>query len=167
MNAIGQYLYVSTTWGCVIVADAISMDPFSVFRCHSDEEFYCKAILQLGPLLTPEQLHLHTPAPEQKPAETIYRRLAPQNSKNTEGRDSQHANITDKYQGVVTIGRGYCDIIRRVSKLEKQALVRRDTEDGWSVVDTGSTPEQEEVRSKQENFHTYLLSWEPKNWEFY
>ena len=33
----GEKLYVGTGWGCLIVADAVTMRPISVFRPFSDE----------------------------------------------------------------------------------------------------------------------------------
>lgn len=166
LAAIGRYLYVSTTWGCVIVADAETMDTYSVFRCHGDEEFYCKSILQLGPLISQEQFNMQSQPAESTLTETIYKRVPRQNSMQKENRESLQHEI-DKKQGIVTIGRGYLDIINRVTRLEKQALVRRDTQDGWAVVNTGSAPGQETMTDNRSKFHTFLLSWEPRHWEFY
>ena len=41
MKVIDKYLYLGTTWGCLIVADAenINQGPYTVFRCHSSEDF--------------------------------------------------------------------------------------------------------------------------------
>ena len=41
MKVVDKYLYMGTTWGCLIVADAenIQQGPYTVFRCHSSEDF--------------------------------------------------------------------------------------------------------------------------------
>lgn len=166
LAVVGKYLYVATTWGCVIVADAVSMEPYSVFRCHSAEEFYCKAILQLGPLIIPEQVTTHSQVPDQRLAETLYRRTARQNSLQKESREGlQYEN--DKKQGIVTVGCGYVDMINRVTCLKKQALLRRDTQDGWSLADARSSPEETTEINNLSKPLTYLLTWEPRHWEYY
>lgn len=132
------------------------MHPYSVFRCHGDEEFYCKAILHLGPVVSADQLNKHSQKGEL--SDTLHRRTTRQSTKQ---------NGNDKTRGIVTIGRGYRDVINLVTNLEKQALVRRDTEDGWAVIDTGSAPVQDVDISCRSKFHTFVLSWEPEHWEFY
>ncbi|CAG2250388.1 unnamed protein product [Mytilus edulis] len=41
MKVIDKYLYMGTTWGCLIVADAenLQVGPYTVFRCHGSEDF--------------------------------------------------------------------------------------------------------------------------------
>ena len=140
MNVIDKYIYVSTTWGCVIVADAVSLKPYSAFRCHGNEDFYCKAILPLGSSGKPK---------------VIYDRLSGCGDESS-----------PECRGVVSIGRGYVDLINHVTNLEKQALIRGDAENGWSLVDTGSvvsTPTMQTVISS----HTHVLSWLTDQWEYY
>ncbi|XP_061197490.1 leucine-rich repeat serine/threonine-protein kinase 1-like [Saccostrea echinata] len=47
MKVSGKYLYIGTTSGCVIVADAVELKPFTVFYCHNNEDFYIRAIIPL------------------------------------------------------------------------------------------------------------------------
>ena len=47
MNVVNRELYVGTTWGCILVADAQNLQPITCFRCHGDESFYIKAIVPL------------------------------------------------------------------------------------------------------------------------
>ena len=46
LNVCGRELYVGTSWGCIVVADASSMRPITVFRPYQDE---VRAILTLWP----------------------------------------------------------------------------------------------------------------------
>jgi hypothetical protein len=41
MKVVDKYLYMGTTWGCLIVVDAenLHLGPYTVFRCHSSEDF--------------------------------------------------------------------------------------------------------------------------------
>jgi len=41
VKVVDKYLYMGTTWGCLIVADAenLHLGPYTVFRCHSSEDF--------------------------------------------------------------------------------------------------------------------------------
>ena len=139
MNVIDKYLYVSTTWGCVIVADAVSLKPYSAFRCHGNEDFYCKAILPLGTHHKPKELYSRSASTSDEPV--------------------------SKCHGIVTIGRGYIDLINHVTNLEKQALIRAESENGWSLVDTGSVPSQ--VTRSTTCSHTHILSWLTDQWEYY
>ena len=140
MNVIDKYLYVSTTWGCVIVADAASLRPYSAFRCHGNEDFYCKAILPLGPIHRVKELYNRNP--------------------------STHEDSLSECRGVVTVGRGYVDLINHVTNLEKQALVRGDAENGWSLVDTGSVKSSQPMKTPVSS-HTHVLSWLTEQWENY
>ena len=140
MNVIDKYIYVSTTWGCVIVADAASLKPYSAFRCHGNEDFYCKAILPLRSLNKPKE---------------IFSRLS-----------SVRDDSASECRGIVTIGRGYIDLINQVTNLEKQALIRADAENGWSLVDTGSVISQQTTKTTTCS-HTYILSWLTDQWEYY
>jgi len=147
--AFGQYLYASTTWGCIIVADAITMKPLSVFRCHGNEEYYCKAILPIGPAV-----HADTSG-ENDWKQTM--------TKPTEG-----AADTDNAwnSGIVTIGRGYVDVIKCVTSLESRGLVQSETK-GWSLVDSGVSPVVEHTTDKSAKSNTYVLSWDTQNWNYY
>uniref|UniRef100_K1R5J3 non-specific serine/threonine protein kinase n=1 Tax=Magallana gigas TaxID=29159 RepID=K1R5J3_MAGGI len=47
MRVSDKYLYVGTTSGCVIVADAVELKPYTVFCCHSSEDFYVRTIVPM------------------------------------------------------------------------------------------------------------------------
>ncbi|KAL5018104.1 hypothetical protein ScPMuIL_003826 [Solemya velum] len=49
------YLYIGTTWGCIIVANAVSLTPYSVFRCHGEEDFRVILPLFRGEMLEWEE----------------------------------------------------------------------------------------------------------------
>ncbi|KAL4240953.1 hypothetical protein ACF0H5_001736 [Mactra antiquata] len=146
LAVIDSYLYVGTTWGCIIVANAYSMEPYSVFRCHGDEEFYCKAVLPLGAMKSGiKQPH--------DDSQIVHK----------DHRSSDSRDINGGHSGIVTIGRGYCDVIKYVTESNKYMLNRRDSFDEWSDTPMSeSTSVQDTYRS-----HTHLLSWEPNNWEHY
>ena len=47
MLAVGEYLYVASTWGCVIVLDNVTMTSCVTFRPHSDVAPYIRFLLPL------------------------------------------------------------------------------------------------------------------------
>ncbi|XP_060079979.1 leucine-rich repeat serine/threonine-protein kinase 1-like [Ylistrum balloti] len=47
LSVLDKYLYAGTTWGCIIVASAVTLLPYSIFRCHSNQDFFVKLILPL------------------------------------------------------------------------------------------------------------------------
>ena len=47
LTVLDKYLYIGTTWGCVIVANAMTLHHYTVFRCHSDQDFFIRTILPL------------------------------------------------------------------------------------------------------------------------
>lgn len=139
--AFGQYLYASTTLGCIIVADAVTMTPKSVFRCHGNEEFYCKAILPVGPTL----------------------QIKKQTSDNA---NDNNVSEKSKNSGVVTIGRGYEDVIKRVIRLDSQVFDQNLT-NGWPPGNLNSSPTSEPAADSSDKSHTFVLSWDPKHWNYY
>ncbi|XP_033739221.1 leucine-rich repeat serine/threonine-protein kinase 1-like isoform X2 [Pecten maximus] len=47
LSILDKYLYAGTTWGCIIVANAVTLLPHSIFRCHNNQDFFVKLILPL------------------------------------------------------------------------------------------------------------------------
>ncbi|XP_069125581.1 leucine-rich repeat serine/threonine-protein kinase 1-like [Argopecten irradians] len=47
LSILDKYLYAGTTWGCIIVANATTLLPYSIFRCHNNQDFFVKLILPL------------------------------------------------------------------------------------------------------------------------
>ncbi|OWF47807.1 Leucine-rich repeat serine/threonine-protein kinase 1 [Mizuhopecten yessoensis] len=47
LSILDKYLYAGTTWGCIIVANAVTLLPYSIFRCHNNQDFFVKLILPL------------------------------------------------------------------------------------------------------------------------
>lgn len=47
MKVSDKYLYVGTTSGCVIVADAVELKPYTVFCCHSNDDFYVRTFVPM------------------------------------------------------------------------------------------------------------------------
>ena len=47
MCVVGDELYVATTWGCILIADNVSMKPIMICRSHSDNTPYIRAIVPL------------------------------------------------------------------------------------------------------------------------
>ncbi len=48
MLAQGEYLYVASTWGCLIVLDNATMTPHMTFRPHGDVAPYIRFLLPLS-----------------------------------------------------------------------------------------------------------------------
>ncbi|KAL3877512.1 hypothetical protein ACJMK2_035210 [Sinanodonta woodiana] len=139
LTVVDKHLYISTTWGCIIVADSQSLEPYSVFRCHGDEEFYVKAILPLRPVI-----------------------------KMASSMEWSMSSLSQAFtnDGIVTIGRGYVDIIRYVMQLDRQALARGGIDHSWEMVANGSM----KVTGKMKDYskgQTFLLSWTAADWEHY
>ncbi|KAK3593623.1 hypothetical protein CHS0354_025515 [Potamilus streckersoni] len=139
LTVVDKHLYISTTWGCIIVADSQSLEPYSVFRCHGDEEFYVKAILPLRPVI----------------------KMASSMEWNMSSLSRAFTN-----DGIVTIGRGYVDIIRYVMQLDRQALARGEIDHSWEMVANGSMKVTEKMKDSSKG-HTFLLSWTAADWEHY
>jgi hypothetical protein len=121
MRVSDKYLYIGTTSGCVIVADAVELKPFTVFCCHSSEDFYIRTII---------------PMQENSPYDPPYLKQF-------------------KPQGIVTVGKGYRDII-----------LQPQTETDPSFIQTIANRPSDSPRKSVKN-PTYILSWYAKNWEFY
>ena len=47
MLALSEYLYVASTWGCIIILDNTTMSPCVVFRPHGDVAPYIQVLLPL------------------------------------------------------------------------------------------------------------------------
>jgi len=63
MTVCGKELYVGTTWGCIIVAEALSMRPITVFRPYQDE---VRAILPIFPASHHNRNHTNAAANQNK-----------------------------------------------------------------------------------------------------
>lgn len=150
--AFGKYLYASTTWGCVIVADAYTMSTYSVFRCHGNEEFYCKAILPIGPAI-----QFNTASRDS--SELLYDRLGCNGA-------SSYRQKSKPGAGVVTVGRGYVDVIKRVTDLDSQVLVQHSA-DGLPLVNASSASNEEHASERSDKCNTFVLSWDPQHWNYY
>ena len=47
MLALSEYLYVASTWGCIIILDNTTMTPCAMFRPHGDVAPYIRVLLPL------------------------------------------------------------------------------------------------------------------------
>lgn len=139
--AFGQYLYASTTWGCIIVAEAFTIKPLSVFRCHGNEEFYCKAILPIGPACDPDR------DGERKQNK----------SKSADGATSAGELDSRGSAGIVTIGRGYVDVVKRVTCSDNHVISAANA----------SSPPAEHTTDKSAKCNTFVLSWDTQHWNYY
>lgn len=130
MKILDKYLYAGTTWGCIIVADAVTLQPYTAFRCHNNEEPYIKSILPLY--------------------------------------NFTEASSTS-VPGIVTVGKGYRDLITylpNMAKIQAPSSQNEDQENNWEIVN--SVPMQPFVEERgQLAKNTFILSWFAKNWEFY
>ena len=153
ISVIEKYLYVATTGGCVIVADCITLQAFSAFRCHSNEEYYCKAILPLGPCgNSVEDLDVGQEFEGQQGENSAY-----------------HQPVKNLKPGLVTIGRGYSDLVSNVTSLEQQAIVDHEVDEDWSLIETRSVRSTGTSNPLQKTCKadTHVLSWCAEHWEYY
>ena len=56
LEAMGKHLYITTSWGCIIIADAYNMEPLSIFRCHLDATHCIKPTVILLTFRDPHDL---------------------------------------------------------------------------------------------------------------
>lgn len=47
MTVNDQYLFITTTWGCMVVVDKVNMAAVSCVHCHADESPNVRAVLPL------------------------------------------------------------------------------------------------------------------------
>lgn len=97
VGVCGGEVYVGTTWGCVVVAEADSMRPITVFRPYEDE---VRAIVPLPPSV-PENTEIATEASTED---------------GEEGEGSPGPTPL-----IATIGKGYRNLLGRYAPLPRAA----------------------------------------------
>ena len=108
LSVLGSELYLGTAWGCVVVANAATMLPITVFRPHEEE------VRAIVPLLPPPP-----PPPTPSPAGTTTAAAggtgggsgAGSGPASAEG-DSEETDAAGEC-GLVTLGRGYRSLVGR------------------------------------------------------
>ncbi|XP_041363499.1 leucine-rich repeat serine/threonine-protein kinase 1-like [Gigantopelta aegis] len=129
LNVLGIYLYIGTTWGNVIIADAVTMKPLNVFKSHCAKEFYVKYILPLH---------------SEQPLECF----------------DVDENITTS-PGIVTIGRGFVDMIGGAQTTD------RESDSVSDISDLESKPKALSATREQALNNNFLISWSASDWQYY
>jgi hypothetical protein len=89
----GQYeLYIGTTWGCIIIVEANTMRPITVFRPYEEE---VKAIIPF------------------KSYKSTHSESSPQNG------SQESLNVLSLDYSIATIGKGYRNLLSRFLHLDK------------------------------------------------
>ena len=120
MNIHHSHLYIATTWGCLVIVDKVSMETLNVLRCHGSTSPYICAILTLNldfPLEPEDDASsssVKTDDSSLSPAEKL-----------SEG---QRSSL------IVTVGKGYRDLIRRNMYVKAGALSRETDRNEMYVV---------------------------------
>ncbi len=94
--ALGDYLYVASTWGCIIVVDNTSMLPYATFRCHADVAPYIRTLLPLNE----------------------------QEKKLQRQTEQVNDNHIDQSDGLVSIGMGYRNMLSQNMKMNSGKLLK-------------------------------------------
>ncbi|KAK6169175.1 hypothetical protein SNE40_020275 [Patella caerulea] len=126
LNVSGRYLYIGTTLGSFIVADALTLANYNVVKCHIEKEFYIKCILPLLPV-------------------------------DDENSDDK-GNIIKNSPGIVTVGKGYIDLVR-VSPNKQDTTTK--VKDNITETDKLGPALKDPLLH-----HTFMLSWHAENWEY-
>ena len=133
LNVCGAYLYIGTTWGNVIIADALTMKPLNVFRSHCAKEFYVKYILPLD---------------SEHPTESV-------------DDDDDDVESSTTTPGIVTIGRGFVDMVRSAQNSEKESESESDG------AELESKPRAMSATHEQALNNNFLISWSATDWQYY
>ncbi|CAL1529200.1 unnamed protein product [Lymnaea stagnalis] len=139
LSAIDHYLYIGTTRGSILVTEASTLVPLSLFQCHSAQDFYIKVILPL----MPSNLELGGDGD------------MPNCEKGEDGKDKPDVCAP----AVITVGKGYNNIL----KIYHPTL---DSGPSLKVDDTRAQPDSMTQTDPRAN-HTFLLVWNATDWESY
>lgn len=108
LQALNEYLYIASTWGCIIVVDSTSMLPYAVFRCHADVAPYIRTLLPLS-----------------------------QHEKNFQpATEKVNDNQIDQSEGLISIGMGYRNMLNQNIKMSSSKSVKETSTCliSWSTV---------------------------------
>ena len=134
-------LYIGTSWGCLIVAEAIAMRPITVFRPFSEE------IQAIVAIKEPLPVDLAT-TPKKK---------------SSANQSEEHSARSEGNPLIVTIGKGYRSLIGRYVNMDKRhSSIKSETESLRAVNKLG---EERDYEDSYNNASTmYALLWRPDDW---
>ena len=138
-------LYIGTSWGCLIVAEAIAMRPITVFRPFSEE---IQAIVAIK---------------ESKPIET---NVSTPKKKNVNDDETKTANSERGNSLIVTIGKGYRSLIGRYVNVDKRNSLKTSTDsESYKMAVNKHGEERGDYEDSYSNASTmYALLWKPDDW---
>lgn len=141
LNVVDKYLYIGNTRGRIIVTEAASMKPLWIFPAHSPRDFFVKCVL---PILG---------CPDFMGEEAV--------TDDAEGVSSSSSRAPLSL-GVVSVGRGYSDLISQAEGRDGATLRKA------SVATEGSRGGQGQgTAADGYAHHTFLLTWCTKDWQYY
>ena len=134
-------LYIGTSWGCLIVAEAIAMRPVTVFRPFSEE---IQAIVAIK-----EPMIENTATTSSK-----------KNGGDTVATDSGGDSL------IVTIGKGYRSLIGRYVNMDRRSSMKSNEIESYKTAVTKSLEEQDydDFNSYNNASTMYALLWKPDDW---
>lgn len=138
MNVINSHLYIGTTLGVIIIAEALTMVPLAMLNCHKSSEFYIKSILSLQCEAWPTDVC--TPA-------------------STAGVPRSAQSSRDQ-RGIVTIGRGYVDPFRDLVERLKRSYIPHSGTPVKVPLNLDSPSKPEDLYKR----HAFLLTWIAEDW---
>ena len=138
-------IYIGTSWGCLIVAEAIAMRPITVFRPFSEE------IQAIVAIKEPKAIETNVNTPKKK---------------NTNEEETK----ADKSEGgsslIVTIGKGYRSLIGRYVNMEKRNSMKTSSDsESYKMAVNRHGEERVDYEDSYSNASTmYALLWKPDDW---
>ena len=138
-------LYIGTSWGCLIVAEAVAMRPITVFRPFSEE---IQAIVAIK---------------EPKPVET---NMSTPKKKNGAEDDTKASDSDGGSSLIVTIGKGYRSLIGRYVNTDKRNSSKTSSEtESYKMAVNRHGEERGDYEDSYSNASTmYALLWKPDDW---
>ena len=134
-------LYIGTSWGCLIVAEAVNMRPITVFRPFSEE---IQAIVAIKVPSTVEQ----TATPQKK---------------STGSSSEPELSKPGINSLIVTIGKGYRSLIGRYVNTDKLNFSGKHETESYKAVN--KLGEERDYEDSYNNASTmYAMLWKPDDW---
>ena len=138
-------LYIGTSWGCLIVAEAIAMRPITVFRPFSEE---IQAIVAI------------------KESKTIETNVSTPKKKNVNDDETKTLNSERGNSLIVTIGKGYRSLIGRYVNVDKRNSLKTSSDsESYKMAVNKHGEERGDYEDSYSNASTmYALLWKPDDW---
>ena len=138
-------LYIGTSWGCLIVAEAIAMRPITVFRPFSEE---IQAIVAIKEPVTADP-------------------ITQSRKKNSGNTTPTNPTVPDGNSLIVTIGKGYRSLIGRYVNMDRRlssSSTKSEMESYRAVTKSFEEQDYDDFNNGNNASTMYALLWKPDDW---